>query len=106
MRTKGSKDLRARKARTSKFVGNVYSGWLVAHIGVATVQKAGAKRPGHCSYYYLLERETSDGKCTKQVRLNASYMRKLADSEFDIEKYADKNAHSKKATKKTNYSFN
>lgn len=100
------KDLKARKPRTSKFLGNTYSGWTVAHIGVATVQGAGAKSPYHRSYYYLVERVTSDGKCTKQVRLNASYMKRLAEGNFDIETYADKHAKTKRATAKTNYSFN
>ena len=106
MRTKGSKDLMARKARTSKYVGNVFSGWTVTHIGVATVQGAGAKWAYHRGYYYLLERPTSDGKFIKQLRLNASYMAKLAKGQLDIEKIADKRAHNKKATQKTTYTFN
>lgn len=100
------KDLKARKPRTSKFVGNTYSGWTVVHIGVANVQGAGAKWAYHRNYYYLVERVTSDGKCTKQVRLDAKKMRELAKGNFDIEAYADKITHSKKATRKTNYSFN
>lgn len=100
------KDLKARKPRTSKFVGNTYLGWTVVHMGVATVQGAGAKAPYHRGYYYLVERPTSDGKCVKQVRLNASYMKQLYLGTFDIEAYADKHAKNKKATNKTNYSFN
>lgn len=80
--------------------------WTVVHIGIATVQGAKAKAPYHRGYYYLVERMTSDGKCDKQVRLNANYMVKLARGEFDIEAYADKHAHSKKSIRKTNYSFN
>lgn len=100
------KDLKARKPRTSKFVGNTYSGWTVVHIGVAHVQGAGAKWAYHRNYYYLVERVTSDGKCTKQVRLNANYMKALAEGTFDIEAYADKHAKTKRAIAKTNYSFN
>lgn len=95
----------ARKARTSKYVGNTYNGWKVTHMGIANVQGAGAKVPYHRAYYYLVERTTSDGKFTKQVRLNANYMCNLARGEFDIESYADKHAHSKKAISKTNYAF-
>ncbi len=102
----GSRDLVARKPRTSKYVGNTYEGWTVTHIGVATVQGAGAKYAYHRGYYYLLERPTSDGKFVKQVRLNASYMAKLANGNLDIEKIADKRAHNKKATQKTTYTFN
>lgn len=101
----GSKDLKTRKQRTSKYVGKTFSGWTVTHIGIATVQGAGAKYAYHRGYYYLVERRTSDGKFTKQVRLNANYMVKLARGEFDIEQFADKYAHSKRATRKTNYSF-
>lgn len=92
--------------KTSKHVGKIYAGWLVTHIGIATVQGSKAKYPYHRGYYYLLERVTSDKKCTKQVRLNSNYIAKLSRGEFDIEAYADKHAHSKKATNKTNYSFN
>lgn len=94
------------KKRTSKYVGKTYNGWTVVHIGVATVQGAKAKYAYHRGYYYLVERITSDQKCTKQVRLNANRMCALARGQFDIEAYADRNAHSKVATRKTNYSFN
>lgn len=106
MRTKGSKDLKARKARTSKYVGKTFSGWTVTHIGIATVQGTGAKYAYHRGYYYLIERPTSDGKFTKQVRLNATYMARLANGTLDIEKIADKRAHKRKATQKTTYTFN
>lgn len=105
MRTKGARDLKTRKTRTSKFVGNTYNGWTVKHMGVAHIQGAGKYRY-HRNYYYLIERITSDGVCTKQVRLDAKKMRDLARGNFDIEAYADKIVHSKKATRKTNYSFN
>ena len=82
--------------RTSKYVGKEYSGWTVTYIGVATVQakkkmngKGAAKRPGHCNYYYLLERVTSDSKAKKQVRLTSGNMCRLARGEFDIEAYSD-----------------
>jgi len=104
-RTIGAQDLKTRKQRTSKFVGNTYNGWTVKHMGVAHIQGAGKYRY-HRNYYYLVERITSDGVCTKQVRLDANKMRALARGKFDIEAYADKIVHSKNATRKTNYSFN
>ena len=91
--------------RTSKYVGKNFMGWDVVAIGVATVQPKRAKAPYHQDYYYLLERVTSDGRCVKQVRLNSSYMCQLARGTFDIEAYADRHAHSTKATAKTNYAF-
>lgn len=103
-RTLGSVDLKTRKQRVSKYVGNTFSGWKVVYIGVSHIQGAGKYRH-HRNYYYLVERLTSDGKCVKQVRLDANKMSALAKGIFDIESYADKHAHSTKATNKTNYSF-
>lgn len=94
-----------KKTRGSKYLGKTFNGWTVTYFGIATVQSARAKYPFHRGYYYLVERETSDKRFTKQVRLNAVYMAKFARGEFDIEKYADKYAHSRKAIRKTNYSF-
>jgi hypothetical protein len=99
--------------RTSKYLGQTYEGWTVTHIGVATVVakrhkgKGLNKRPGHQSYYYLLERKTSDGKCDKQIRLNASQMCRVARGTFSVELYSDylQDKKSKKATKKVNYQF-
>ncbi len=100
--------------RTSKYLGQVYEGWTVTHIGVATVVSKRHKgkglnsRPGHQSYYYLLERPTSDGACTKQVRLNSTQMCNAARGTFSVEAYSDilTEKKSKKATKKTTYTFN
>lgn len=103
-RALGSRDLKTRKQRVSKFVGHTFNGWNVVHMGVAHIQGAGKYRY-HRNYYYLVERETSDGKCVKQVRLDANKMRALAAGTFNIEKFADKHAHSTRATLKTNYSF-
>lgn len=94
-----------RKNRTSKYVNKTFSGWTVKAIGIARVQPKKAKYAYHQSYYYLVERVTSDGKCIKQVRLNANYMCQLARGAFDIEAYAERHAHSSKATRKTNYAF-
>lgn len=100
--------------RTSKYVGQVYEGWTVKHIGVAGVTakrhkgKGQNKTAGHQNYYYLLERTTSDGVCDKQVRLSATQMLKVARGEMSVETYSDllQEKKSKKATKKVNYSFN
>ena len=103
---KEGKHYMVRKNRTSKYVNKTFSGWTVKAIGIARIQPKNAKYAYHQSYYYLLERTTSDGKCIKQIRLNANYMCNFAKGLFDIESYADKHAHSKVATRKTNYSFN
>ena len=100
--------------RTSKYLGKIYEGWTVTHIGVASVVAKRHKgkglnnRPGHQSYYYLLERTTSDGACVKQVRLNARQMCDTARGLFSVEAYSDmlNDKKSKRATSKTNYSFN
>lgn len=100
--------------RTSKYLGKVYEGWTVTHIGVASVVakrhkgKGANSRPGHQSYYYLLERPTSDGACVKQVRLNSTQMCNVARGTFSVEAYSDKlnEKKTKHATSKTNYSFN
>lgn len=96
---------KGRKPKTSKYVGNTYLGWTVVHMGIARVQSGGTKWAYHRNYYYLVERVTSDGKCVKQVRLDANKMCALARGTFDIEAFADKKAHSKRATGKTNYAF-
>lgn len=100
----GAVDKKTRKQRTSKYVGNTYLGWTVVHMGIAGIHGAGKYR-GHRNYYYLVERITSDGKCIKQIRLDAKKMKALANGTFDIEAFADKKAHSKRATGKTNYAF-
>ena len=100
--------------RTSKYLGKIYEGWKVVHVGVATVTAKRHKgkglnnRPGHCNYYYLLERMTSDGVCEKQVRLTSKQMSDTAKGAFSVEKYSDylNEKKSNKATKKVNYSFN
>ena len=100
--------------RTSKYLGKIYEGWKVVHIGVASVVakrhkgKGANSRPGHQSYYYILERTTSDGACEKQVRLSAAQMCNVARGTFSVEAYSDllNEKKSTKATKKVNYSFN
>lgn len=92
--------------RTSKYVGKEFKGWKISHIGIASVQGAHNKYAYHRNYYYLAERETSDGKCLKQIRLNAKQMQMLAAGTFDVEAFADGHVHSQKATARTNYAFN
>ena len=81
--------------RTSKYLGKTFEGWKVVHIGVASVTAKRHKgkglnsRPGHQSYYYILERTTSDGVCEKQVRLSAKQMSDTAKGMFSVEAYSD-----------------
>jgi hypothetical protein len=65
--------------RTSKYVGKLFdNGWMCTHIGVARVQPKKkvkghglSKRAGHQTYYYIMERRTSDDKADKMIRLSA-----------------------------------
>lgn len=116
--------------KTSKFVGQKYESndlqeptkihtWTVTDIFVARVQGkkctkkrvknergnlvlAKAKRPGHQSYTYILERITSDAKCDKRIAVNANQMRGIARGTIDIETLADKVF----GKAKTDYRFN
>ena len=100
--------MKKRKPRTSKYVGKTYdNGWKCTYCGIATVAPIRAKY-AHRSYYYLLERQTSDGVCVKQIRVNANYMAYIARGQMLAEDFANrlKQKKSKKATKKVNYAFN
>lgn len=61
--------------RKSKFVGNVYNGWLCTKIMIATSRGNGSN---HYSYKYRLQRPTSDGKCIKVMTVSEKTMRKIS----------------------------
>ena len=63
--------------RTSKYLNKQFGNWTCTHVGVAvkTAVFKGNTRirnayPHHQTYYYIFERETSDGKAEKLIRLN------------------------------------
>lgn len=94
--------------KTSKYLNKTFdNNWTCTHCGIATVQAANAKWPFHRGYYYLLERTTSDNKCVKQIRVNATYMARIARGEMLAEDFENRMAKrkSKVATKKVNYAF-
>jgi hypothetical protein len=105
--------------RKSKYLGMQSGDWFCSHVGVARVQPAfkkkkdvdgrrvRSKRPGHCTYYYIFERLTSDKKAMKMIRLNAQQVRQVLDNQFTVEDFAKKKAakRSQIFKEKVSYSF-
>lgn len=83
--------------RRSKFVGNIYQGWLCTKVYLAANYCHGTR---HNAYRYMLERITSDNKCYKKITASGPTMRLIADGKINLEKFADK-----KGNTKTNYEF-
>ena len=82
--------------RTSKFLNKTFGNWTCTHVGVAV--KTGAFKKGtrirnayphHQTYYYIFERETSDGLAEKLVRLNEREAAKVYRGELSVEEVAD-----------------
>lgn len=106
--------------RKSKYLGVKFGEWLCTHVGVEAVVPAyKAKRdyygnrvrnkyPGHQRYYYIFERVTHDGVCTKMVRLNAAQVRKVWLGYITVEEIADKKKSNPHPAfkEKVSYSFN
>lgn len=88
--------------RKSKYLGMQSGDWECTHVGVARVQpvfkekraadgsRVRSKRPGHCTYYYIFERLTSDKKAMKMIRLNAAQVRQVLCNWFTVEDFAKK----------------
>ena len=94
--------------RTSKYLNKEFdNGWKCIHVGIAKVQGKKAKRPGHCNYYYIFERRTSDNKTDKMIRLNASEAAKVYRGEATVEEFLDKREGSKtnRFTRKVSWHF-
>ena len=105
--------------KKSKYLGLKSGDWVCSHIGVDRIQpaftqqrgddgkKIRSKRAGHCCYYYIFERLTSDLKAEKMVRLNASQVRRVFDGWTTVESVAElkKRAAGRKFTQKVSYSF-
>ena len=85
--------------RKSKYLNKTFGNWTCTHVGVARKQPvflAGtrkvSKRPHHQTYYYIFERETSDGLAEKLVRLNERQAAKVYRGELTVEEVADTTA--------------
>lgn len=104
--------------RKSKFLGMKSGEWECTYMGVARVQpayrvkKVNGKRVrsvsvGHRQYYYIFERETSDAKAIKMIRLNANQANNVLRGKYTVEELADKKKakRSKAFTDKVSYSF-
>ena len=81
--------------RTSKYLNFKSGKWTCTHVGVARTQpkfyrgtRKVSKRPGHQSYYYIFERQTSDAKADKLVRLSASEAAAVYRGEITVEQIA------------------
>lgn len=85
--------------RRSKFLGNIYDGWICTRVAVADVQPAFCRRkvdgkrvrsksPGSKQYSYELNRLTSDGKAMKNIVLTAAQMRKVARGLITVEEFS------------------
>lgn len=89
--------------KKSKYLGKQFGNWTCTHVGVSWVApafyvgtRARQKRPGHRSYYYIMERLTSDGKAEKMIRLNCNEAAKVWKKMITVEEILDKR-ESKKA---------
>jgi len=93
--------------RTSKYVGKKFGQWLCTDIGIARVQGKRAKYAGHCSYYYIMERITSDGKCEKIIRLNCNEAAKVYQGIMTVEEILEKRIQKpiKTLSRKVSYRF-
>lgn len=82
--------------RKSKYLNKTFGNWTCTHVGVARKQpvflagtKKASKRPHHQTYYYIFERETSDGLAEKLVRLSSKQAAKVYRGELSVEEVAD-----------------
>lgn len=105
--------------KKSKYLNMKSGNWTCTHVGVARVQpaftkkrdedgkKIRSKNSGHCSYYYIFERLTSDAKAVKMIRLGYWQVKKLLRGECTVEDFAVKKERkrSQSFSQKVSYSF-
>ena len=100
--------------RTSKYINKTFGNWTCTHVGVRvkTAVFKGNTRiknayPHHQTYYYIFERETSDGKAEKLIRLNEREAAAVYRGETTVEAIADARQARKAAefTSKVSYHF-
>lgn len=81
--------------KKTKYLNQQFGNWTCTHVGIARVQgkktknKTVSKQPGRQTYYYVFERETSDGRAEKLVRLSAAQAAKVYRGEVTVEEIAD-----------------
>ena len=81
--------------KKTKYLNQTFGDWVCTHVGIARVQgkktrnKTVSKQPGRQTYYYIFERQTSDGKAEKLVRLSAAQAAKVYRGELSVETVAD-----------------
>ena len=83
--------------RTSKYLNREFDhGWVCTYVGVASVTpafykgtKTRTKGKGHQHYYYICERDTSDGKADKLVRLSDKEILNVARGKVTVEAIAE-----------------
>jgi hypothetical protein len=105
--------------KKSKYLGMKSGNWECTHVGVDKIQPAftkqrgedgkriRSKRAGHCCYYYIFERLTSDQKAMKMIRLGYWQAKRVFSGELTVEHFAEKKEakRSTEFTKKVSYSF-
>ena len=101
--------------RTSKYLNRTFdNGWKCTYVGTAVktrVFKKGSRTPNsyphHQTYYYIFERQTSDHKADKLVRLSCTEAAKVYRGEITVEAIANARqaVSEKKFTKKVSYHF-
>ncbi len=105
--------------KKSKYLGLKSGNWECTHVGLDRVQPAftkkrgddgklvRSKRAGHCCYYYIFERLTSDSKAMKMIRLGYWQAKKVFSGECLVEDFAKKKEakRAQEFTKKVSYSF-
>lgn len=103
----------------SKYLNKTFGDWKCTYVGIASVapaftkkrdetgKKIRSKRAGHCSYYYIFERPTSDEKAMKMIRLGYWSAKKVLSGERTVESFAQKKARKRSQVfeKKISYSF-
>lgn len=105
--------------KKTKYLGMTNGDWECTYVGVDRVQpaftqkrdedgkKIRSKRAGHCTYYYIFERLTSDAKAMKMIRLGYWQAKHVFNGERTVEDYAAKKERKRSQvfTKKVSYSF-
>lgn len=91
----------------SKYLNKSFGTWVCTYVGIAYVQRKRAKYAEHRTYYYIFERQTSDKKANKLIRLEAYEAAKVYNQKTTVESFAIKRAkrNQKTFTQKISYSF-
>lgn len=98
--------------KNSKYLNKTFGAWTCTHVGIARIQpkfyegtKTVSPSAGTMTYYYVFERQTSDAKADKLVRLNAAEAAKVYRSEVTVEEIAEARKSNQNFTRKVSYHF-